>query len=66
MCESYAYLKKRDSEELIMKDVVRLTPTEDGKIRLETILGDEKIVGGRLLEVDFNTHRILIEKDGES
>ena len=63
MCESYAYFKKPESEELIMKDVIKLTPLPDGKIRLETILGDEKIVEGKVLEVDFESHRIVIGKE---
>ncbi len=60
MCESYAYFKKQDKEEFIMKDVAKMTPLPDGKIRLETILGDERVVEGKVLEVDFESHRIVI------
>jgi len=62
MCESNAYFVEQESEELLMKDVSKLTPTPDGKVRLETILGDEKTVEGKIIEIDFEGHKILIGK----
>ncbi len=60
MCESNAYFKGSEEEELLMKDVSVLTSLPDGKIRLETILGDEKIVDGKIIQIDFETHKILL------
>jgi len=63
MCESNAYMKKNADEELLMADVSKLTALPEGKVRLETILGDEKVVDGSVAEVDFESHRILIRDD---
>jgi len=43
-----------------MKGASIFAPLPDGKIRLETILGDEKIVDGKIIQVDFETHKILL------
>jgi len=60
MCESNAYLKGVKGETLLMKDVNKLTPLPDGTLRLETILGDTKIVAGKIIEIDFEEHKILL------
>ena len=60
MCESNAYFKGSGGEELLMKDVSKLTPLPDGKLRLETIIGDEKVVEGAIVEIDFEGHRIVL------
>ena len=60
MCESNAYFKSAKGEKLLMKDVNKLTPLPAGKIRLETILGDSKIIAGKILEIDFEGHKILL------
>lgn len=60
MCESNAYFKGKKGEELLLKDVSKLTPMPGGKVRLETILGDEKIVAGSIIEIDFEGHKILL------
>ena len=60
MCESNAYFKESQGEKLFMKDVNKLTPMPDGKLRLETILGETKIVKGEIIEIDFEGHKILL------
>ena len=60
MCESNAYFKEAKGEKLLMKDVNKLTPLPNGKLRLETILGDTKIVEGKIIEIDFEGHKILL------
>ena len=62
MCESNAYFKGPKGETLLMKDVNKLTPLPDGKLRLETILGDSKIIAGKIIEIDFEGHKILLER----
>lgn len=63
MCESNAYLKdKSGSESLLMKDVAKMEPLADGKWKLETIMGDEVVVEGRIVVVDFEEHRVILEK----
>ena len=62
MCESNAYMKESGGETLLMKDVSKMEPLPDGKWRLETILGDELIVDGKIMVIDFEGHKILLEK----
>lgn len=61
MCESNAYKVGSEGEVLLMKDVNKMETAGDGKWRLETILGDEITVEGKLLKIDFGGHKILIE-----
>ncbi len=63
MCESNAYLVKEDNEELFLKDVVRIVPSEDGKLLVENLLGDQREFQGRIKEIDFTGHKILLEQD---
>jgi len=60
MCETHAYVVRGGREELIMEDVVFARPTE-GKLELRDIFGAEKIVSGRIKEIQFLGHKILIE-----
>ena len=61
MVESNAYKIGTNGETLLMKDVNKMGPVGEGKWRMETILGEEIIVEGELLEVDFGGHKILLE-----
>lgn len=60
MCESSAYLKKNDREELFLKDVTRVVPLPGGRLRLENLLGEEKEVVADILELDLMGHRIIL------
>ena len=60
MCETHAYVVTNGREELIMEDVVFARPTE-GKLELRDIFGAEKTVSGRIKEIQFLGHKILIE-----
>ena len=62
MCESNAYMKEDGGETLLMKDVAKMEPVSGGKWRLETILGDELVVEGKIITIDFEGHKILLEK----
>ena len=33
-----------------------------GRVELETLLGEEKVIPGRVVEVDFATSRILLDE----
>ena len=60
MCETNAYVIKDGKEELIMEDVAFARPT-NGKLELKDIFGEEKTVSGKIKEIQFLGHRILIE-----
>lgn len=60
MCESNAYLIIGEKEELLLKDVVLLKPSENGELYLENLAGEEKRVKGKVLEINFLEHKIRI------
>lgn len=61
MCESNAYLKKDDGEELLLEDVTYVRP-KDGRIVMSSLFGDEVTVDGDIVEIDLMAHRIVLEK----
>ena len=62
MCESNAFLKKGEREELLLKDVTRVVPLSGGKLRLENLLGEEKIIEAKILELDLMGHKLILEE----
>lgn len=62
MCESHAYLKKGDTEELILSEVSRIEPIEGG-YRLSGLFGDEVTVKGRIADINLLRHKILFEAE---
>jgi predicted RNA-binding protein len=60
MCESTAYVKRKDKEELLLKDVAVIRP-EGTKLVLRSILGDRLEFDGTIEEIDLLGHRILLK-----
>jgi predicted RNA-binding protein len=60
MCESTAYVKRKDGEELLLKDVSAIRP-EGTKLVLRSILGDRLEFDGTIEEIDLLGHRILLK-----
>jgi len=60
MCESKVYLATTEGEELILEDVISITP-EEGGYRLVTLFGEETHVRGRLRGIDLLKHRVVVE-----
>jgi predicted RNA-binding protein len=48
MCESHAYLRIGDREELLFENVDRVEPQEDGGVMLENIFGQRKMIRARI------------------
>ena len=63
MCESIAYLRTPDGEKKIMEYVVEVRPEKDGKVFLADLLGEQKIVDGKIKEIKLIEHKIIIESD---
>lgn len=61
MCESSAYLKKDDGEELLLEDVTYVRP-KDGQIVMSSLFGDEVIVDADIIEIDLMAHKIVLQK----
>jgi predicted RNA-binding protein len=64
MCESNVYLKDEDSEKLVMEDVALLKQQEN-KIWLVDLLGEEKELEGKVHEIDFLDHKVVIGREKE-
>lgn len=60
MCLARAYLNKRDDEPML-QDITHMR-LHDGRVELETLLGEEKTISGKVIEVDFTTSRILLDE----
>ncbi|MBI5441829.1 MAG: CooT family nickel-binding protein [Deltaproteobacteria bacterium] len=63
MCESNAYVRRGEAEELLLQEVVIVEPAEGG-YRLRSLFGEETLVQGRLEEVNLLKHKILFSEEG--
>jgi predicted RNA-binding protein len=59
MCETSAYVIEGDREVLLLQDVISIRP-ENGSLRMVNLFGEEKIVPGRIKQIDLLAHKILI------
>ncbi len=60
MCLAKAYVD-RTSDEPILEDIAHLH-IDGERVRLATLFGEEKVISGKLREVDFATSRIMLEQ----
>lgn len=60
MCESSVFLRKDQSETLIMENVAAILPRPEGKLILKGLLGDSMEVNGRIDEINLMAHKIII------
>lgn len=61
MCESNAFIRRGDKEEMILEEVAAIEPIEGG-FRLRGLFGEETIIKGSLKKIDFLKHRVLFEE----
>jgi predicted RNA-binding protein len=61
MCEANAYMLQDDKENLILESVDLVKPRDDGGFLLVDIFGTQKIVQGRLKQMNLVDHRIIFE-----
>ncbi|PKQ28454.1 MAG: hypothetical protein CVT63_02605 [Candidatus Anoxymicrobium japonicum] len=59
MCESNVYLRDDEGEKLVMEDAV-FVENVGGLIKVTDILGNHREFAGKLEEVTFLEHRIVI------
>ncbi|MGL5327630.1 MAG: CooT family nickel-binding protein [Peptostreptococcaceae bacterium] len=62
MCESAAFILKDSELEKVMENVVSVDPFE-GKVYLTDLLGEQKIVDGRIKEIRLMDHKIIITEE---
>ena len=61
MCESNVYLKKGDSEELIMENVAAITPVAEGTFLLKGLLGENMEVKAIIEDINLMGHKIILK-----
>lgn len=62
MCLAKAYLDKWDTNP-VFQDIAHMR-LRDEQVELETLFGEEKVILGRLAEVDFAASKILLNERG--
>jgi len=60
MCLAKAYLNK-SADNPILQDIARMR-LHDDQVELETLFGEEKVISGRVVEIDFSTSKILLNE----
>ena len=63
MCQTAVYLVREGKEDLVLQDVVNITP-EGAMLKLVNLFGEEKVVEGRIRQIDLLSHRITIHPAG--
>lgn len=64
MCLAKAYLNKWDDEPVI-QDITHMR-LYNGRVELETLLGEERVIPGKVVEVNFANSRILLDEHYEA
>jgi len=58
MCLAKVYMNKWGNEP-VLQDIAHMRLYRE-RVELATLLGEEKVIPGRVVEVDFTTSRILL------
>jgi predicted RNA-binding protein len=61
MCELNAYIAKDSGEELYLENV-NSAKSEEGKVFLRNLFGEQKVFDGVIREISLPGHRIVLEK----
>ncbi|MGC8837594.1 MAG: CooT family nickel-binding protein [Anaerolineae bacterium] len=59
MCEARVYLVDESGEHEILRDVVLVRPRDEGFL-LVTLLGEQKVVQGTIVEIDLLKHIVRL------
>jgi predicted RNA-binding protein len=60
MCLAKAFVNNWSGQP-VFQDIARMR-INGNKVELETLFGEEKVVQGRVIEIDFTASKILVEK----
>jgi predicted RNA-binding protein len=61
MCELNAYISKDGNEELYLENV-NTAKSEEGRVLLKNLFGEQKVFEGLIREISLPGHRILLGK----
>ena len=60
MCLAKAFVNSWSGQP-VFQDIARMRVSSN-RVELETLFGEEKVVPGRVIEIDFTASKILVEK----
>ena len=60
MCLAKVYLNN-SADKPILQDIAHMRLSDD-RVHLETLFAEERVILGRVVEIDFSTSRILLDK----
>ena len=61
MCEAVVYVRRDCEDKEVMRDVTHVQPDGDTLV-LCSLLGEQKVVRGRITHLDFLKHTVVIEE----
>ena len=61
MCLSKVYIDDDAEKEPLMQEVVSLDVTDDGRLLLKTIFGQQREIRAEIKQIDFQTSSILLK-----
>lgn len=64
MCLAKAYLNK-SADTPILQDIARMRLYDD-RVELETLFGEERVIPGRVAEIDFSNSKIIIVESAKA
>jgi predicted RNA-binding protein len=64
MCEARIYMREKDNETQLMQDAVLVRPEGDAYL-LVSLLGEQKLVKGRIEKIDFLKHTVHLSRPPE-
>ena len=64
MCLAKAFLNSWDGEPVLQE--IAYMRLHDSHVELEALLGEEKTISGRIVEVDFTASRVLLTEHRET
>ena len=64
MCETTVYLSQDGEEQKVMEDVVLVQPEGDAYL-LVNLFGEQKLVQGRIVKMDFLKHTVHLSRPQE-
>lgn len=63
MCLSTVYIETKGQRQKVMQDVAKMEFCNEGYL-LIGLLGDQKVVDGRIKKIDFvDDHSVILEKE---
>ena len=61
MCELNAYIYQEGKEEIYLENV-NSARSEEGKVYLKNLFGEQKVFEGTIQEISLSGHRIILSK----